>query len=233
MKKSLPYLISFWVFYFFNFSAPFQAFCSSPFCAPSRASLLTGRRPQTTKVFDAGQKSFRIESGNEDLVTLPGYFKHNGYKTYSFGKVRSKWDAKTSQSLSLYGYLTGHAFVSMHQSIFLLGLSQHEGLSWGVSILERGPSHWSWKLWDSRIQETRLQRIDQPRNSKAATGGFRSSRSGNGKASSLGRSKFGPAFLPRHRLQVKFGPFPNSYKSRLIMFCIFWRSLVTHVFEAN
>ena len=53
-------------------------------CAPSRNSFLSGRRPDVTKAWNF-LDSFR-EVG-PDWVTLPGYFKRNGYYTTSVGKV--------------------------------------------------------------------------------------------------------------------------------------------------
>lgn len=53
-------------------------------CAPSRASFLTSRRPDTTKVYDL-DTYWRNAGGN--FTTLPQYFKENGYFTASMGKV--------------------------------------------------------------------------------------------------------------------------------------------------
>lgn len=53
-------------------------------CAPSRNSLLTGRRPDTLHLYDF-YSYWRDFSGN--YTTLPQYLKESGYKTYSFGKI--------------------------------------------------------------------------------------------------------------------------------------------------
>jgi iduronate 2-sulfatase len=53
-------------------------------CAPSRASLLTGMRPDTTKVWDL---KTLIRDVNPSIVTLPEYFKQNGYTSIGIGKV--------------------------------------------------------------------------------------------------------------------------------------------------
>ncbi|RPD41676.1 DUF4976 domain-containing protein [Chitinophaga barathri] len=61
-----------------------RAYCQQAVCSPSRTSLMTGRRPNTTKVWDL-KTHFRTTI--PDVVTLPQYFKNNGYHTQSIGKI--------------------------------------------------------------------------------------------------------------------------------------------------
>lgn len=61
-----------------------RAYCQQALCSPSRTSLLTGRRPDTTRVYDM-QVHFRKTL--PDVVTLPQYFKQHGYHTQALGKV--------------------------------------------------------------------------------------------------------------------------------------------------
>ncbi len=61
-----------------------QAYNQFPYCNPSRSSLLTGRRPDTTHVYDLEMK-FRQVGGN--FTTIPQYFKESGYHTFGIGKV--------------------------------------------------------------------------------------------------------------------------------------------------
>jgi len=61
-----------------------NAYCQQAVCSPSRASLITARRPDTLKVWDL-RTHFRKHLPN--IVTLPQYFKQRGYYTQSFGKI--------------------------------------------------------------------------------------------------------------------------------------------------
>ncbi len=61
-----------------------RAYCQNPLCHPSRTSMLTGLRPNTTRVF------FNADEFRDKLphaVTLPQYFKVHGYHTQSVGKI--------------------------------------------------------------------------------------------------------------------------------------------------
>ena len=61
-----------------------RAHCQSAVCNPSRASLLTGLRPDTIKVWDL-HTSFRDH--RPDAVTLPQVFKQSGYHSVGIGKI--------------------------------------------------------------------------------------------------------------------------------------------------
>lgn len=61
-----------------------RAYCQQAVCSPSRTSLMTGRRPDTTRVYDL-ETHFRRYL--PDIKTLPEQFKHSGYTSTAFGKM--------------------------------------------------------------------------------------------------------------------------------------------------
>jgi arylsulfatase A-like enzyme len=61
-----------------------RAYCQMAWCSPSRSSLMTGMRPDETKVWDL-VTHFRVALPY--AVTLPEQFKKYGYHTLAFSKI--------------------------------------------------------------------------------------------------------------------------------------------------
>ncbi|MCP5116600.1 MAG: sulfatase, partial [bacterium] len=61
-----------------------QAYCQQAVCAPSRISLLTGARPDTTRVWDLKTPLHTVWP---DSLSLPHHFRDNGYESISLGKI--------------------------------------------------------------------------------------------------------------------------------------------------
>lgn len=75
-----------------------RAYVQVALCMPSRISMLTGLRPETTKSVDF---TVRMRKALPDVVTLPQHFKNNGYHAAGFGKIFHN-DDKASWSEPLY-----------------------------------------------------------------------------------------------------------------------------------
>lgn len=74
-----------------------KAYCQQAICGPSRASLLTGIRPETSGVF---HNYIKFREANPDVVTLPQLFKNNGYETVYAGKIFHHGDLDDEKSWS-------------------------------------------------------------------------------------------------------------------------------------
>ena len=61
-----------------------HAYCQQAVCSPSRSSLMTGRRPDVTRVWDLAT---HFRAALPDAVTLPQHFKANGYYCAALNKI--------------------------------------------------------------------------------------------------------------------------------------------------
>jgi len=65
-----------------------RAYCQQALCNPSRASIMTGLRPDTLGIWDLPTHFREVRP---DVVTLPQWFKQHGYFTQNIGKVFHNW----------------------------------------------------------------------------------------------------------------------------------------------
>jgi iduronate 2-sulfatase len=65
-----------------------RAFCQQALCNASRSSMLTGRRPDTLRIWNNGTHFREL---NPDVTTIPLWFKEHGYVSRCCGKIFHNW----------------------------------------------------------------------------------------------------------------------------------------------
>jgi len=61
-----------------------RAFCQQTICGPSRASFMSGRRPDSLGIWSMTKYLYDL---HPDAVTIPQWFRRHGYSAMSIGKV--------------------------------------------------------------------------------------------------------------------------------------------------
>ena len=103
-----------------------RTYCQQAVCAPSRACVLSGVRPDTSKIYDLNTP---LRKAMPDVLSLPEHFKNNGYETISIGKIyhhpkddRQGWTAEPYRAGTFpegawkgRGYLTKEAIALMEE----------------------------------------------------------------------------------------------------------------------
>ena len=74
-----------------------RAYCQQAICRPSRASLLTGARPESTGLF---HNYVALRELQPDIITLPQHFVANGYESAYCGKIFHNGDTDEGKSWS-------------------------------------------------------------------------------------------------------------------------------------
>lgn len=76
-----------------------RSYCQYPLCNPSRASFLSGRRPETTGIYVL---STPARTALPDAVMLPQFFREHGYFTGGAGKVFHNVKMNDTKSWNFY-----------------------------------------------------------------------------------------------------------------------------------
>ncbi len=137
-----------------------QAYCSSPWCNPSRSSLMTGLSPATCGI-RSNTENFR--DFLPDVQTLPQYFSAHGYATAGSGKVfhnrfpdLRSWDEffetpqrRQPEGRPLNGRMKWRQFRQLSTSEKLIdwgpvdygaeSMGDYKVADWAISYLDRAP----------------------------------------------------------------------------------------------
>jgi arylsulfatase A-like enzyme len=109
-----------------------NAHCQAPICMPSRTSLLTGTYPHRNGVYMIEQ-NLRDGPVLKDAITLPRYFKNNGYRILRTGKIYHRVAEGTADGWDETGPRRGWAWMGR-----LVGPDGVSGLP-EPSIFDFGP----------------------------------------------------------------------------------------------
>ena len=92
-----------------------NAFAQQALCSPSRTSLLTGRRPDTTRITEIGPY-WRDMGGN--FTTIPQFFKEQGYRTLGGGKIFHGGSSSNDDNMMAYWRYQFEEYVGPHMISF-------------------------------------------------------------------------------------------------------------------
>ena len=138
-----------------------RAYCQQAICSPSRASLMTGARPETTGVIE-NYTYFRDLL--PDIITLPQHFWNNGYETAYSGKIYHKtefadheksWSRKPAEiDMPRADLVGGYALVE-NQVIYVVNQAEvrAKGNDPAHYALGRGPAYENADVPDHTYQD--------------------------------------------------------------------------------
>ncbi len=136
-----------------------RAYVQQAVCNPSRASMLTGLYPDQIGIWDL-RTHFR--KNNPDIVTLPQFFKKQGYHTRETGKIfhdpEHTKDPASWSGPSFYHVTEdkpGHKYVKPENL---------SGNGWKASAMERAHVHDALYV-DGRVTQTALQLLEELKDS--------------------------------------------------------------------
>ena len=151
-----------------------RAYCQQAVCSPSRTSMLTGLRPDSTGIHDL-ETHFR--KNVPGAVTLPEYFRKHGYETTAFGKIFHKPGLNDAPSWSEAPWIAdNHAWRSPENRQFVeRKWSELQRNAWKSSERfyfepdKRGPAPEGQRGWGLKSWEAREGGDDALPDGKAAT----------------------------------------------------------------
>jgi len=132
-----------------------KAYCQQAVSGPSRASLLTGYRPEQIGVTDL---SSHFREKCSDIVTLPEYFKNNGYQSVCIGKIYH--GSPKTQDPQSWSEAAIHN-LSIKKEEYVLPENRHGNKSVAVELSDAPDTDYE----DGRITKDALTRLQEFRHS--------------------------------------------------------------------
>jgi arylsulfatase A-like enzyme len=112
-----------------------RAYCQQALCSASRASIMTGLRPETTGLTGMHMKSVPLNQQYPGAYTLPQCFKDNGYFTYSIGKVFHQMGATSIGSDNISEIWTEPAWNPTHVGAYgPTGMTRYKEMYDSISV---------------------------------------------------------------------------------------------------
>jgi len=128
-----------------------NAYCQQAVSGPSRASLLTGLRPDEINVTDLNT---HFRKKYPDLVTLPQLFKNNGYETIGIGKIfhgsKQTQDTISWSRVPLYS-------ISSKKKEYTLPENQHGKKATAMEVADYPDTCY----WDGIVTQKALKTLDE------------------------------------------------------------------------
>ncbi len=135
-----------------------KAYVQFASCNASRASMLTGMRPDSINVY---RLNTHFRETAPDVVTLPQHFKNNGYHTESIGKIYHNYaNIRDEKSWSVPARLDQES----HFDDYVLATSIKKGAKKGIAA--ESAEYQGDKYVDDKITTDAIQTINTLRNSK-------------------------------------------------------------------
>jgi iduronate 2-sulfatase len=134
-----------------------RAYCNQAVCAPSRNSLMTGRRPTTLGIYDLGT-NFRKSA--PDAITLTQHFMKQGYRAEGLGKIFhvGHGNHEDAASWSVPHWPANSIFYALPENRAKQGLTREEALFSNQSPekLPRGAAYEAADVTDEMYPDGRI-----------------------------------------------------------------------------
>ncbi|MCK5564837.1 MAG: sulfatase [Planctomycetes bacterium] len=142
-----------------------RAYAQYPLCNPSRNSFLTGQYPGTNGCLSNGS---HLRKTAPDAMTLPAYFKANGYRSVTTGKIFHLRDPVSWTRIS--NVRTGGLLATDREYRYYMGWNdENKSRGEGGLLVDKTVPWFRWRsvtegeqfLKDGRIARATINRIDE------------------------------------------------------------------------